>query len=267
MSGGILKQTTLTAVVLLASTIAAAQPEEPINAGRPGIADGSKVVGLGRFQVELGVQDEFRRAAGVSDHRAAVPLLLRAGIGANWEFRLEGDSYVFQSTRDAQGALTQEEGRAPVAFGAKYQIMDGMGGATPSLGVIARVIPPSGSRSFRTKRTTGDVRLAADWDFAQVWSFNPNVGVGVVEDEAGRKFFTRTFAATLSYNPTPSFGLFMDAGLRTPEKKEGRVAAIIDAGVAYLVTPNVQLDLSAGRGVRGDTSPRAFVSAGISIRF
>lgn len=267
MIGGILKQATLTAVALLAATIAFAQLEEPINADRPGIADGSKVVGLGRFQVELGVQNEFRRAAGISEHRAAVPLLLRAGAGTNWEFRLEGDSYVFQSTRDTLGALTHEDGHAPVALGAKYQIMDAMGRATPSLGVIVRLVPPSGSRSFRNKRTTGDVRLAADWDFAQVWSFNPNVGVGLVEDEAGRTFFTRIFAATLGYNPTPSLGLFMDAGLRTPEKKEGRVAAIVDAGVAYLLTPNVQLDLSAGRGIRGDTSPRAFVSAGISTRF
>ncbi len=59
----------------------------------------------------------------------------------------------------------------------------------------------------------------------------------------------------------------MDGGLQSPEKRAGRAAVILDAGLGYLLTPNVQLDFSAGKGVRGSTSPRAFVSAGVSTRF
>ena len=92
-------------------------------------------------------------------------------------------------------------------------------------------------------------------------------GVSLVEDDEGRTFFARTFAATLSYNPTASLSLFVDGGLQSPEKRAGRAAVILDAGLGYLLTPNVQLDFSAGKGVRGSTSPRAFVSAGVSTRF
>lgn len=263
MTESIRKQAAVAAVAFVGAAGALAQAEEPINADRPGIADGSKVVGDGRLQIEAGVQKETRRAAGISDQRVMAPLLLRAGIGQNWEFRLETNSYVFQSSGDG----LREEGSAPFALGAKFQITDPTDRTAPSIGVIARVMPPSGSGSFRSRRTSGDLRLAADWDFAQNWSLNPNVGVGRVEDEEGRTFFARTFAATVSYNPTASLNVFVDAGLQSPEKKGGRSSVIVDAGIAYLLTPDVQLDFSAGKGVRGNTSPRGFVSAGISTRF
>ena len=262
MSGSI-RQAVVAGVAFAVASVAQAQPEEPINADRPGIADGSKVVGHGRWQIEVGVQKEFRRVEGVSDHRVMAPLLLRAGIGQNWEFRLETNSYVSLHSRDG----LREEGGAPVALGAKYQITDLTDRAAPSLGVIARLVPPSGSGSFRSRRTSGDLRLAADWDFAQNWSLNPNIGVGRVEDDEGRTFFARTFAATVSYNPTASLNLFVDAGLQSPETRGGRAAVIVDAGIAWLLTRDVQLDFSAGKGVRGSTSPRGFVSAGISTRF
>ncbi|MDO9260054.1 MAG: transporter [Polaromonas sp.] len=267
MTGRIKKKAMVAAIALQGAAIAWAQVNEPINADRPGIADGSKVIGHGRLQIEAGFQKEFRRAAGTSNHRAMAPLLLRAGMGQNWEFRLETNSYVFQTSRDASGSLVREEGRAPVALGAKYQITDVKDGTTPSLGMIARLVPQSGSGSFRSQRTSGDLRLAADWDFAQKWSLNPNIGVGLVEDDEGRTFSARTFAATLSYNPTASLSLFVDAGMQSPEKRGGRASVILDAGLGYLLTPNVQLDFSVGKGVRGNTSPRAFVSAGISTRF
>lgn len=244
-----------------------AQSAEPINADRPGLADGSKVVGPDRLQFEAGVQYESRRTGGVSSHSLLAPLLLRAGIRPNWELRLETNTYVVQSSRDAFGSLLREEGVAPVAIGAKYQVNDPAEGTTPSFSLIARLVPPSGTRSFRSRRTSGDLRLAMDWDFEPKWSFNPNVGVGRFEDEAGRAFFARTVAATLGYNPTRPLNLFVDAGWQSAEQKGGRAALIVDAGAAYLLTADVQLDFSVGRGVRGNTPPRGFVSAGISTRF
>jgi len=118
---------------------------------------------------------------GVSDQRVMAPLLLRAGIVQRWEFRLETNSYVFQRSGDG----LREEGGAPVALGAKYQITDPTDRTAPSFGVIARLMPPSGSGSFRSRRTSADLRLAADWDFAPNWSLNPNIGAARVEDEEG----------------------------------------------------------------------------------
>jgi hypothetical protein len=41
---------------------------------------------------------------------------------------------------------------------------------------------------------------------------------------------------------------------------------IVDAGVAYIVGCDLQLDLSAGQNVHGVTAPKPFVAAGISLR-
>jgi len=59
----------------------------------------------------------------------------------------------------------------------------------------------------------------------------------------------------------------VDTGLQSPETRGGRAAVIVDAGIADLLTRDVQLDFSAGKGLRGSTPPRGFVSAGISTRF
>lgn len=263
MNGSMRRQAVVAAVALTGASVAPAQADEPINPDRPGIAEGSKVVGHGRLQIEAGAQREWRRLDGVSEQRVFVPLLLRAGIGPRWEFRLETNSHVFQRSGDG----LREEGGAPVSVGAKYQITDPTNRASPSFGVIARVTPPSGSSTFRSRRTGADLRLAADWDFAPNWSLNPNIGIARVEDEEGRTFFARTFATTVGYNPTAALNVFVDAGLQSPETRGGRAAVIVDAGIAYLLTRDVQLDFSAGKGVRGNTPPRGFWAAGISTRF
>src|SRR5215510_9097344 len=54
----------------------AAEPDL-INPDRPGIADGSTVVGSKTFQVESGIQLEFRRAGESREHTFFVPTLLR----------------------------------------------------------------------------------------------------------------------------------------------------------------------------------------------
>lgn len=257
------RQAAVAVVALAGVSVALAQDDEPINPDRPGIADGSKVVGHDRLQIEAGGQKEWRRTGGLSDQLVTVPLLLRAGIGPRWEFRLETNSYVFQRWGDGR----REEGGAPVALGGKYQITDPTDRTSPSFGVIARLTPPSGSGNFRSQRTSADLRLAADWDFAPNWSLNPNIGVARVEDGEGRTFFARTFAATVGYSPTSSLNLFVDAGLQSPETRGGPATVIVDVGIAYLLTRDTQLDFSVGRGVRGDTPPRRFVSAGISTRF
>lgn len=253
-------------LLLVAADALGQDEEEAIDADRPGLADGSKVVAPGHFVIEAGVQKEFRRDATTSEHRLTAPLLLRAGVAPKWELRVETDTYVLQTTRTASG-MTREEGSAPLSLGAKHQITGADDGSALSLGVIARLNSPSGAGEFRARHTTGDLRLVADWSFADKWSINPNIGVGRHEDDAGRPVSVWLAAATLGHNPTASLGLFVDAAVQSPEKKRGRAAVIVDAGLAYFPARDVQLDFSAGKGVRGDTPPRAFVSFGISKKF
>ena len=234
-----------------------------INADRPGIADGSNVIGAGTIQIESGIQQEFRRSGYSSEHAFFVPTLLRFGIHSRWEGHLEGNTFTRVKTSDSTAVTS---GFAPVSLGFKYHIYNSKGCHQFSLGTIGRVFPAWGSKEFRAQHTTGDIRLAGDWDFAPKLSLNPNIGVGRYEDDQGQPFTAGLFAMTLNYLPKRRFNPFVDVGVQFPEVKHGAASAILDSGVALIIGQNLQLDASIGTRVHGNTGPQPFLAFGISWR-
>lgn len=240
---------------MMVGTVCPAFADDEANPDRPGIADGSSVVGAGRFQVESGLQREWRSN---DDRLTYVPTLLRFGIDEQWEGRVEGNSFGWQG--DKVGAM-------PVSLGLKYNFQASDNAGKPGYGVIVRVFPHSGSEAFGTHRVTGDVRLVADFALSPSWSLNPNIGVAVEEDGDGHQYNTGLFAVTLGYAASKQLNVFVDTGMQSREQRHGGGQVIADTGVAYMLTPDVQLDASIGRGVHGVTPPRRYASAGVSVRF
>jgi hypothetical protein len=105
------------------AALAQEQDEDYINPDRPGIADGSKVLGAGHFQIETGMQKEFRRNGPVSDQRLFFPTLLRLGLNKDMEVRVESNTYSRQSISDPENGGDRSEGSAPISIGAKYQML------------------------------------------------------------------------------------------------------------------------------------------------
>lgn len=258
----------LSVMLAMSATPAAAQSDEDyINPDRPGIADGSTTVGSGHFQIETAIQAEFRHDGDEHDRTIFFPTLLRYGLAEKLEVRVEGNSYSWMRQKDPSG-ISHSDGFAPTSIGMKYNFREAPEGSNQvSLGAIARVFPPSGSGDFRNTRTTGDVRLAADWEFADKWSINPNIGVGVFQDDSSRTYTAGIFAATLNFAPSKKLSFFADTGIQTPEEKGGKASVIIDGGMAYIIGHDIQLDLSVGTGVSGSTPPHPFIAAGFSKRF
>jgi hypothetical protein len=232
----------------------AAQEREPINADRPGIADGSQTVGRGTFQVELGGErDHF---APFDVHVLSTPLLLRYGVSAPLELRVEGNGH-----GRVTGPGFSASGWSPLSIGLKYHFLD-----KPSLGIIARYFPPSGTGDFKSEHPAADLRLAADMDLNETWSLNPNIGVTTRNDGDGR--FTAALAAlTVQVNLTKKANVFADAGLQSPESRGGSVALLTDVGAAWIIGNDTQLDVTVGWGARGDSTPNVFYAAGIGRRF
>jgi len=239
---------------------------ELINADRPGIADGSRVIQAGQLQIEIGAQLERRRDGGVRTTTTFVPLLIRFGVSDRIEARVESNSLTSNETSSPNSPTLRVTGYSPVSIGAKYQLHDSGGDHRRSFGVIARVFAASGSSNFRADRYSGDVRLAADWDFAPQLSLNPNVGIARQEDDQGRTFTAALGAMTLTYSPTDRISPFVDLGAQSPEARGEGAAIIVDAGLGYTISRDIQLDISAGSGVRGSTPARPFVAVGVSIR-
>ena len=268
----ILLQITIIALAVFLSAAAEAQSQSAdddqdlINADRPGIADGSTVVGPKTFQLESGIQQEFRRSGNVREHTFFAPTLLRFGINSHFEARIEGNTYTRVSTIVSANPTDHVSGFAPVSLGFKYQFYNSQ---QLTLGTIVRVFPTWGSNEFRTQHATGDIRLAADWNFAPrlKLSLNPNVGIARYEDDEGKLFTAGLFATTLNYLPTKKLNPFVDIGIQAPETSDGQTAAILDSGIAYVIGQNLQLDASVGTRVHGETGPRPFLAFGISWRW
>ena len=247
-------RTTIAVLAVAFATASLAQQQEPINADRPGIADGSQSVGRSVFQVELGGERDHFTDGNV--HVLSTPLLLRYGLTAPLELRVEGNGYARVS---APGFHTS--GWTPTSIGAKFHFLD-----KPSLGVIARWFPPSGTGDFKSEHPAADLRLAGDIDLGELWSLNPNIGAVWRDDGDGR--FTAALAAlTLQYNVSKRFNVFVDGGLQSPESKGGSTALVLDTGAVWIVGNDTQLDVEAGWGARGQSPPNVFVGAGISRRF
>jgi hypothetical protein len=236
--------------------------DDGIDSDRPGFADSSKVVPRSRVQLEAGFQREVRRVDEDPRRQTILPALLRLGVADKWEARLESE--LFAWTRHPDG--TRSEAWAPYSIGFKHQLLEAQG-SKPTFGVIARLSPPSGSKVQRTQHTTGDMRLAADFELGPQWSINPNIGFGWDEDNEGRRFSTRLLAMTLAYKPMDRLEVFADFLVQDPEAHGAGSGVIYDAGIAYRVSRDVQLDFSFGSRGSGSTFPRNFLAAGFSVRF
>lgn len=249
-------RTGLIAVILLAAVRpAAAQSADTINADRPGIADSSGVVHNGMLQIEFGAQWERREG----ERSEFFPTLFRVGITNRFEARVEGNTF---SSDDINGV--RSSGLSPTSIGFKYAF-EAQHDRRPGVAVISRLFPTWGTGSFKPDQTTADLRLAADWEFADGWTLGPNVGVGWYEGDPDH-LLAGLIAATLSYESRPGLSWFIDANGNFPEQQDGKAGIVADAGVAWTPRPNVQLDFSAGTRVHGDTPPRPFISAGLAIR-
>ena len=246
---------------------AADAQEDLINPDRPGLANGSQVIGPRRFQIETGIEQDTLGGGSSKARLLFVPTLLRFGIDSRYEIRIETNGYSDLSQTDALTGTTHAKGLGPVSIGFKRQFQASKGPGHPSLGTIVRFFPASGSGAFATKHATYDALLCADWDFAPKLSLNPNIGFGVYEDGNGILYGNFQLRSTLTYAPTTRFGVFVDFGLQTPEAAGGKDSLVYDTGVTYILGANVQLDVSVGTGALGLTSPHPFLAGGVSVRF
>ena len=243
-------------LVAMAGADASAQSPDLIDADRPGLADTGRTVGAGTVQFEVGLQWEQRG----SQDSEFVPALFRIGLGDRLEARIEGNTV---TTAVIDGI--RQTGLATTSFGLAFAVVPDAEGHRPSVGIIARALPPWASSAFETQSVTGDVRLAAEWDVSEHVSINPNIGLGWYEGESG-SFVTGLFALTASYAPRPQVSWFIDSGVKFPEAEEGTTAVVFDGGVAYIPRENWQIDISAGTRAHGETPPRPFVAIGFAYR-
>lgn len=252
----------LTAIALataLLLPLAAHAEDEPMATDRPDVVESSNVVGKGRFQIETSFATESDKVAGVKTTTRTTPTLLRYGLTDNTELRLETDGFI----RDGR-----DRGFADAAIGLKWHTQDGdEATGRPSVGWLFHADLDSGSRPFRGHGIRPSVRMVAEWELPDDWSVGVMPGVLRDTNDAGKHFIAGSLAVVLGKAWTHEFRTFVEvAGHQLTSAKNGGSVITYDVGMAYLITPTMQVDTAVSLGAN-DRSPDRQWTVGFSIKF
>jgi hypothetical protein len=236
---------------------AARADDDTINPDRPNVANSSQVVGSRRIQLETGVQWDRQRDLEAHVRTLTTPTLLRIGVSDALELRVETDGRTIEHASDpGTGVHTVNAGWSDLSAGVKWHLAD-QDGMRPSVGLIAEAALPTGSRALRGSGLRPAVELPVEWDLGHDWSLG--VMPGVVRDS---DVTYGVFAASLG----KAFGerLHGFAEVAAPQIGHG-TQALVDAGVAWLVNKDCQLDAMVVHGMNRQT-PGFSLAFGVSVR-
>jgi Putative MetA-pathway of phenol degradation len=247
----------------------AAHAGDAIVTDRPDFVESSDVVGRGRLQIETGFVSERHEADGLKTRTLTTPTLLRMGVSETVELRVETDGFARSTTQDiASGTTQRERGFSDVSLGAKWHMQEGdEAQGTPGIAWLLHVDVDSGSSAFRGQGLRPSLRAVAEWDLPQGFSVGVMPGLVADKNADGRRFVAGILAVTVGKSWTPEWHSFIElAGQQLASHRNGGSVVTLDAGLAYLVTESVQLDLAFARGLTS-SSPDFQWGAGVSIRF
>lgn len=257
----------LTGLLALSAAAPAAAEEEALATDRPDFVESSDVVGKGRVQLETSLAWERDRQGSTRTRLTATPTLLRIGVAETLELRLETDGRLAQRTTDG-GATQRARGWADLAAGVKWHQQDGdEATGVPGLGWLLHLDMDSGSGAFRGQGIRPSLRMVAEWEFAGGWSLGVMPGLYRDRDDAGRRYTGAILAAVVGKSINERLRGFLELSGQqlAPSSHGGRVISF-DAGLAWLLTRDVQLDVAISRGISRNTPDLAWTT-GLSTRF
>ncbi len=258
----------LVLVALAAATSAVrAVTDEPLVTDRPDITESSRVVGSWRWQIETSAQRSQFKLDPVDTETWSIPTLFRFGLGSKLELRVASDIYSTTNFQVAGVDALRMSGFAPIELGLKWHIWAGAERTiAPSLGFLVHVKLPSGSTVFKLRNSESSAVLAADWDLTDRISLGVNAGVDEFEEDNGKVRFSELLTGALGYGITDATSAFIELassgiGLSSVER-----ILLLDGGLTYLVSPDMQLDTAIGFGLTRESDPDLFFTIGFSYR-
>jgi hypothetical protein len=249
----------ITAVALIASPLAA---QDPIATDRPDFVESSLTVGRHVFQFETSAATDWTTTAGTTARVVATPTLLRFGVSHTLELRLETDG-LYHAAVDGAGSAT---GLADAALGLKWHALDG-GAATPSLAFLLHGDVPTGSAAFRGIGIRPSLRAVGEWELPGSFALGVMPGVAYDPNGGTGQQWTAILGATLGRPVSERLRFFAEyAAEQLPTSANGGTVALLDLGTAFLVTRDLQLDLSYRHGLTTLAADHA-LALGFSQRF
>lgn len=231
---------------------------DTIATDRPGNGNAASTVPRHRLQLETSVS-YLRHDAGVTVQQFTLPTLLRFGVTPKLEARLGSSLIGYDATdgSDEGASLTD------TSIGAKLALTDNRGW-TPQLGAMVDVFLPTGNGSFTNDTTVPDARVAAAWSLPKSFGLLINGGFDLPEGADGR-VFRLGYVVNLGYAPPSLAGLSVFVELFGRIDFDTEDIAQFDAGAAYILGPNLQIDFFLQYGLT-NAAPDLQLAAGLSLR-
>lgn len=252
--------------ILLSGAALHAEETDTIATDRPDFTESSNVVGKGRFQFETSVALDRNKANGIKDRTTSTPTLLRFGVSDTFELRVETDGrLVARSDNTGTGTRNTERGTADTSLGVKWHAFDAEG-SMPSVGVLAHVDLDSGSAAFRGDGLRPSLRVVAEWELPNDFSFGMMPGFIVDKNANGDRFVAGILGLVVGKAWTERFRTFVElAAPQLAGSGDGGSAAALNVGAAYLLSTTVQLDTALAKGNK-HTSDLSW-TIGLSAKF
>lgn len=261
----ILRYITLVFLVLLVTFSAHAQFGETIRSGRPGQAIGPFTTGVRVLQFQAGFdygQSFSEGAFGTSMAGRVISgdMVIRYGITERFEMSV---GIVGKEDRTTTRFLfgetaTSNEGVSAFSIRARSNVYVGKG-AIPTVGFQFNLALPAVSEDFRPMQVAPKITAMTGQRFGNRVGLTTNWGaVWNGTSEVPRAFYV----LNLGVDVTDFMGVFVE---HYADMGKGSWNGSIDGGFAFLITPDLQLDVLGGYGpfnVQDDW----FVSTGISYR-
>lgn len=226
-----------------------AAQDETIVTDRPTQSAAAFVMPKGGFQAELGFLSEK-----VTDNVTSLTysnLLLRWGAFQGVELRLT------QNLVGLKIGSTTISGLSPLTLGAKVHLAD-ENGLLPQISVIGQSTVKSGKDEFQPPAAIQELRFNFQNTVNDVLGIGYNVGL-TWSDGSSSGLYTFNLGFSLGDGWTvfaEPYGFFGN-GLSDHR---------VNAGVIYLLSNQLQADISAGLGL-SDVSPDSFVGFGVAYLF
>lgn len=240
------KHITITLFMTLVFLPIFAQQERPeLITDRPDATEAPSVVARGALQIESGALfTSFEDDVLQTNTSTYNTTLLRFGLLENLELRL---GWNFVEQRNKQSTAQEEviqSGLSPLLLGMKVNITQEKGWL-PTIGLIGHLfLPFTASDDFKPQNTSVDFRFAFDHTLSDSSSLAYNLGAQWEADSLGAAYI---YTLAYGYSITDSFGLYAELYGDLPENN--RSNHFWDAGVTYLILPNLQLDATIGTSI------------------
>jgi hypothetical protein len=152
-----------------------------------------------------------------------------------------------------------------VAFKALlYRKPEGSSPAVPQVGLLLGAELPTGTGGVGASEVQPGAKVALDFDLSERLNLASNVG-WAYPDSDGERFHTGIGSLTLGYSISSPLSAYVEWYGLFPENRGGGANNYLDAGLAWLLSPDVQLDWRIGAGLQ-DPNPNWFTGAGLSFR-